>query len=58
MWMVGRFGENILDDAPGQLARALILLEDDEHGHAGFNGRAGLSIHDNFLLSPSSLKVV
>jgi hypothetical protein len=36
----------------------LILLEDDEHGHAGFNGRAGLSIHDNFLLSPNSLKAV
>jgi len=58
MWMVGRFGEDILDDAPGQLARALILLEDDEHGHAGFNGRAGLSIHDNFLLSPNSLKAI
>lgn len=41
-----RLGENLLHNPPGQLARALILLEDDQDGHAGFDGRAGLSVHD------------
>jgi hypothetical protein len=43
--MIWRLGENILDDAFGQFACALILFQDDQHGHAGFDAGAGLSVH-------------
>lgn len=37
MRMRGRFGEDVFDDAPGQFACALVLLEDDENGKPGFD---------------------
>src|SRR6266511_4070903 len=48
------FGENILDNTFGQFTRALILLQDDEHGHAGLNVRTQLTIHIQFDPSPIS----
>jgi hypothetical protein len=45
MWMRGRFCENVLHDASGQFACMLILFENDQHGHTGFDGRTGFSIH-------------
>ena len=39
------FGENVLDNTLRQFASALILLQDNEHGHAGFEGGASLSVH-------------
>ena len=50
MWMGRRLGENLLDDAAGEFARALILFQDDEHGHPRFDIRAGLSVHEVFQL--------
>ena len=44
MRMSRRLGENILDDAFCQFAGALILFQNDQHGHAGFNVRASLSV--------------
>lgn len=43
------FCKNVFDHTFGQLARALILLQDDEHGHARFDGRTGLSIHNSSI---------
>src|ERR1043165_5202322 len=37
MWVMRRFGENIFDNAFGQFACALILFQNDQHGHTGFN---------------------
>ena len=51
MRVVGLLGENILDDAFGQLARALVLFQDDKHGDAGFDIGAGLSVHEKFLFN-------
>ena len=39
------FCENILHNAPGQFAGALILFQDDQHGQAGFDGGARLPVH-------------
>jgi hypothetical protein len=50
--MIWRLGENILDDAFGQFACALILFQDDQHGHAGFDAGAGLSVHP---VTPASI---
>jgi hypothetical protein len=46
MRMGRRFGENIFNDPFRQFAGALILLQDDQHGHTGFDRRASLSVHD------------
>ena len=43
--MLRRFGKDLFDDTLGQLAGALVLFQDDEHGHARFNISAGLAIH-------------
>lgn len=43
MWVGRGFGENVLDDALRQFAGALVLFEDDQHGHARFDVRASLS---------------
>src|SRR5215212_5546405 len=51
MWMSGRFCEDILHDTPGQFSGRLILLQDNENRHAGFNGGAGLSVHGMVLRS-------
>lgn len=51
MWMRGRLGQDLPDDSFGQFTRALILLEDDQHRHAGFDLRAGLSIHQVIFIS-------
>ena len=48
MRMMWRFGEDLFDDALGQFASALILLQDDEHGHARFDIGSGLAVH-NFI---------
>ena len=48
------FGENVLDNALGQFTRALILLQDDEHRHAGFDVRTRLTIHGQLDPSPMS----
>lgn len=45
MRMVGRLGQDLLDDAFRQLSRTLILLLDDAHFHAGTNLGSGLTIH-------------
>src|SRR6185295_3690636 len=45
MRMSRRFGENIFDNTLRQFACALILFQDDEHGYAGFNGGASLTVH-------------
>ena len=45
MRMGWRLRENILHDTFGQFAGALVLFQDDEHGHTGLDGRASLSIH-------------
>lgn len=45
VWVIGRFSENVLDDALGQFAGTLILLQDDEYRHTGFDIGAGLSVH-------------
>src|SRR5688572_12014261 len=41
-----RLRENLFYHPFGEFTGALILLEDDEHGHTGFDRRAGLSVHD------------
>lgn len=38
--MRGRFGEDALNNPTREFARALVLLEDDEDGEAGFEGGA------------------
>ena len=40
-----RAGQDILHDAFGELAGRLILLEDDQNGHAGFDVGADRAIH-------------
>jgi len=35
MGMIGRFGENILDNAPGQFAGALVLFQHDVNFYSG-----------------------
>ena len=45
VWMRWGFCKNVLHNATGQLAGALILFQDDQYGHARFDGGAGLSIH-------------
>jgi hypothetical protein len=45
------FGEDIFHNSLRQFAGALILLQDDEHGHARFNFGASLSIHKYFYVS-------
>src|SRR5690349_13983797 len=43
VWMGGRLCQDILDDALGEFAGALILFEDDQHDHAGLDVRADLA---------------
>src|SRR6188474_3525402 len=45
MWMRWGFCEDIFHNPLRQFAGALILLQNDEHSHTGFNGGAGLSVH-------------
>ncbi len=45
MRMIRGFRQNILDDAFGQFARALVLFPDDEHEQAGFDMNTSLTIH-------------
>jgi hypothetical protein len=45
MWMIRGLGENILDNAFGQFAGALVLFQDNEYGHAWFDVCASLPIH-------------
>jgi hypothetical protein len=45
MRVIRGFREYILDDTFRQFAATLVLLQNDEHGHAGFDICAGLSIH-------------
>ncbi len=45
MRMGRRFGEEFFDDALGQFAGGLILLQDDQDGHAGFDVCAYLPIY-------------
>jgi len=39
------FGEDILDNPLGQFPGGLILLQDDQDGHAGFDVGTCVSIH-------------
>ena len=67
MRMGRRLCEDVFDNAFSQLAGALILLEDNQHGHARLDGRAGLSVHDlsiahapkevTFSIHPSARKI-
>ena len=50
MRMVRRFCENIFHNAFGEFTRALILLQDDEYGHAGFYVRSFLSVHGDTVV--------
>ncbi len=57
MRMIRRTGENILHHAFGELARALILLQDDQNSNTGFDIGTNLTIHD-CLLSLKDISVV
>jgi len=45
MRMIRRFRQDIFDNTPGQFASALILFQDNQHGHTWLDVCAGLSIH-------------
>jgi len=44
--MSRRVGKDIFDDAFGQFAGGLILFQNDQYRHAGFDVRASLAVHD------------
>ena len=48
MWMSGRFSQDILDDPFGQLARGLVLFQDDQHS----NARSYIGADCIFILLP------
>jgi len=50
VWMRGRTGQDIFDDAFRQFTRGLILLENDQHFDAGFDVGAFCTSH-NFTIS-------
>src|SRR6266498_5237477 len=58
MRMSRRFCENIFHDTFGQFACTLILLQDDQHSHTRFDGRASLSVHKYFNIQPNLVQKV
>jgi hypothetical protein len=44
--VVRGFGKDVFYDAPGEFSGALVLFQNDKHGHAGFKAGAFLSVRE------------